>query len=339
MNGNRTAFALPAVLVMTAVLSLVYLTAVQGLAGLHASALKAEAEVLAYREGLSLEARTAYLLATRPLDSSGISLVGSVSGTGTADTLQLDNRPYFGIGATKLFSVQDEAGLIDLDQLSGEAARRFFAKLSSPDLATTLTERFADYIDGDRLKRVHGAEREDYLLAGAPPPPDRPLRRVPELLGILGWRDVPEARWVGWRDLLTADPTGTSLNVNTAPAEVLEVLYGLSPAKAALAVESRAGAPFASLEALGRLAGVPLHGDAERSYTRPSGKVVLTGYGSGGLVWRSRILFTPDDEGSPLWMSDRAITSAGGETPHCVDACPLIWGAIFPQQSRFGLRP
>jgi hypothetical protein len=52
---------------------------------------------------------------------------------------------------------------------------------------------------------------------GLAPPPNAPLRLIDQALGVLGWKDaVPRERWRALRDDLTADPTSTAINVNTA---------------------------------------------------------------------------------------------------------------------------
>ena len=327
MTGKQ-GFAVPAVLIMVAVLALVFLAALTGLESLRAQARVTVDGVRFEEAALSAEARVAYAAATDALGPTALQVQ-----TGGGDfrqpalvPLQLDGHPYRWAGRLRV-SLQDEAGLLNLDQLPRPAMERLLARLEvGPDPGGVLLDRVGDYTDADGLKRMNGAEAPDYLAAGLPPPPDRPLRRPAELLGVLGWRErVPDARWRAWRDRLAADPDAVQINVNTAPAEVLAVMFGLSDVQAQAAVARRAVAPFAGLEDFGRAAGVALSGDAERSYGLPSGRFALkVEDASAGLAYRSRILFTPGDDERPIWFQDRQVSSEPKAKGNAAD------GAVFP---------
>jgi hypothetical protein len=292
--------------------TLVFLVAIEALTSLAAEARRAKQGAAFQAQALNLEARAAFLAATRPLGPAAV-LAGDQPGA--PPLLALDGRPYAAPGGLAL-SVQDEAGLINLDTLPREAEPRLFAALGvAPGWRSAMADRFADFVDPRDLKRQNGADLSDYAAAGLPPPPKGALVRRDQLLGLMGWNGLVAApAWHDFRDNLTADPRSTSVNVNTATPAMLEVVYGLTPAQAALAVAQRTHASFFELEDLGRAASVPLHGDVELSYTAPNGRIALrVADPVSGLAYRSRILLSPDDPARPFSVAEP-------ETSHLTDA-------------------
>jgi hypothetical protein len=258
-------------------------------------------------DALSLEARAAFLAATRPLGATA-ALAGA--GADAPALLAIDGRPY-AAGPDLTLSAQDEAGLINLDNLPAPARARFFAAMGvSPAYQAAMADRLSDYMDVQDLKRPQGADVADYARAGLPAPPKGQLVRRAQALGLLGWEQaVGAARWRDFADNVTADPSSSGVNINTATAPMLEVLYGLTPAQADAAVARRAVGPFAELEDLGRLAGLKLPSDAERSYTMPNGRLALKVEDAGaGFAYRSRLILSPDDPTRPFWIAEPAIS-------------------------------
>ena len=311
-SQSRRGFALPSVLVLTGVVSVVFLVAVTALDVLGGQARDVVDGVTFREQVLTLEARFAYLSATGRLTSTSlVPQLGRGSGEVGVDAIALDGSYYRVAGARTLVSVQDEAGLINLDSLGREAMPRLFAALGAdPARQTVLADRLADYIDPDDLKRPDGAEMDDYARAGLPLPPNQPLRHVAQVLGLLGWREnvVPSA-WAAVRDSLTADPSTAVVNVNTAPALVLKVLYGFSDAQAEAAIRARRKDSFGSLESLGHAADVPLVGDTERVYSFPNGRFALQIVDPvTRQVARARLELTPDDADRPLWLAEESIS-------------------------------
>ncbi len=297
----KNGFALPSVLFVVAMVTLVFLVAIEALASLAAETRRAKEGVAFEAAALSLEARTAFLAATHPL---GPDAILAANRPDAPALLSLDGRPYQADPGLTL-SAQDEAGLINLDNLTRPAAARLFAALGvALDGREAMLDRFDDYLDPSELKRPLGADSDDYAQAGLPAPPKAPLRLRAQVLGVMGWRGLVDAEaWRALADAVTADPTATAVNVNTAPPVALQVLYGLSPAQARLAVAERAQAPFTELEDLGRGAGVTLHGDAERVYTLPDGRFALrVADGGAGFAYRARLLLSPDDAARPFWV-------------------------------------
>jgi len=301
--AGKAGFALPSVLFVVAMVTLVFLVAIEALTGLAAEARRARDGAAFQARALDLEARATFLAATRPLGPAAV-LAGDQPGA--PPLLALDGRPYAAPGGLAL-SAQDEAGLINLDTLPRDAEPRLFAALGvASGWQGAMADRFADFVDPRDLKRENGADLSDYAAAGLPPPPKGPLVQRDQLLGLMGWNSLVAApAWRDFRDNLTADPVSTRVNVNTATPAMLEVIYGLTPAQAALAVARRGQASFFELEDLGRAAGVPLHGDVELSYTVPNGRIALRiADPAGGLTYRSRILLSPDDPARPFSVAE-----------------------------------
>jgi hypothetical protein len=297
----KAGFALPSVLFVVAMVTLVYLVAIEALVSLAAETHRAKQHAAFEAEALSLEARTTLLAATRPLGAASIL---DANRSAAPALIALDGRAYQATPGVTL-SAQDEAGLINLDNLTQPAVARLFAALGvAPGFQGAMVDRFDDYMDPTDLKRPQGADVADYVQAGMPPPPKTPLVRRDQVLGVMSWRDAVSASvWRGLRDDVTADPMSVATNVNTATPLALEVLYGLTPAQADAAATLRAQTPFTELEDLGRASGLTLHGDAERVYTMPNGRFALKVEDAGaGLVYRARLLLSPDDAARPFWV-------------------------------------
>jgi type II secretory pathway component PulK len=224
----------------------------------------------------------------------------------------LDGRRYGFGGGRFWLSLQDAAGQINLDQLAPEARLRLAAVLGVPAAQQgVLLDRLADDMDPDDLKRMQGAEALDYAAAGVAPPRNRPFSSPAETLGVLGWRDlVPRPAWAALRDELTADPVSGQVNVNTASEVALQVLLGLTPQQTRAAMAARARAPFLTMAELTGFTG-PVAYDVERSYTRPNGRFALkVADPRASLVYRARIVLTPDHPERPLWIEDPSLSPA-----------------------------
>jgi len=128
-------------------------------------------------------------------------------------------------------AVSDQQGLFNLNNLgrdgkAGEADLETFRKLLTilkipPDLSASL----ADWVDADGETRMPGgAEDSDYLRQDPPYlPANRALETVDGLYRIKGFTPEMIERL---RPFVTALPVPTSINVNTAPVEVLAAAVG-----------------------------------------------------------------------------------------------------------------
>jgi type II secretory pathway component PulK len=143
----------------------------------------------------------------------------------------------------------DAGARLNLNRANQDDIQRLLAALRiDAGEADRLAQRILDWRDRDTFKRPRGAERDDYMRAGARTlPADEDFARVDEIRDIEG---MTPALYTRIAPLLTVLGTG-QVNVNTAPAAVLASLPGFGGEAAALVLRARATArPFRSLEEL-----------------------------------------------------------------------------------------
>ncbi|MBK7792674.1 MAG: type II secretion system minor pseudopilin GspK [Betaproteobacteria bacterium] len=121
--------------------------------------------------------------------------------------------------------------------------QRLFEQRGGP---ATALDAIADWIDADTIPRSRGAEDAYYLAQPTPAlAADAPILRGAELLVVRG---VTEGGLAAVAAFVSALPTDTPVNVNTAPVEVLAaVVDGAAPDALASLVASRANKPFTTV--------------------------------------------------------------------------------------------
>lgn len=197
-----------------------------------------------------------FMLATRPLAPLGF------AGT---PLLRVDGRTYRLSSGVRV-SVQDLRGLISLVSYDPGVMTRFLvARGVAESEAAPLLDKLADYSDLDGLRRLNGAEAQEYAAQGLPPPRnDWPISPY-ELNRVAGWRDHPEL-WERASDYFTASREGW-LNPNTAPPEVLAALPSATPQAVRALLDLREqGFHVDSAPALLRLTGIALPDDPVSFY-------------------------------------------------------------------------
>ena len=123
--------------------------------------------------------------------------------------------------------------------------RRLLAVLGLPD---ALADALADWIDADNQPQPRDGAEDAYYLALDPPylAANQPLIDVAELALVRGFDDNVRARL---RPYVSALPSFTAVNVNTAPPEVISaVIEGLDLGGAQLLVAQRDRAYFRSVD-------------------------------------------------------------------------------------------
>ena len=112
----------------------------------------------------SAKAQVLYLLSAAPRSRFGLGALPNAS-------VALDGTPYR-IGHQVIVTLQDIKGLLSLNTLVLESTGRPMLErlLATYDLdgetVSRLTDSLLDYRDGDDLRHINGAEREDYERAG-----------------------------------------------------------------------------------------------------------------------------------------------------------------------------
>jgi general secretion pathway protein K len=127
---------------------------------------------------------------------------------------------------------------------TAESFARLFAALG---LAPSLVNAIADWVDADDNATEPGGAEDAWYIAQSPQglAANAPVRRVGELLAVRGATEAIVARM---RPFVSALDPSTTVNVNTAPAEVLAaVIAGLTPQDAVALVAARDAKPFADI--------------------------------------------------------------------------------------------
>lgn len=155
--------------------------------------------------------------------------------------------------------VVDEGGKIDLNRADEPLLRGVLTYLSGdPDQAAAIASAILDWRDGDRDRRVGGAEADDYRAAGlAYGPADAAFGAVVEVRWVLGMTPQLTRALL---PLVTVHSGQTGINPHLAPPEVLKALPGIDPAWVEAFVQARAQQPQGvSPLPLPQLPGVSFH--------------------------------------------------------------------------------
>jgi general secretion pathway protein K len=147
------------------------------------------------------------------------------------------------VSADVTLHVSDAGRRLNVNQASEDMLRQFFAVGMRIDYAWAdrLTQAMLDWRDDDDLPRVNGAERDEYLAAGAAVlPPNRPFSDVDELRYVMGM--TPEL-FTAILPYVTVAGSGR-INVNAAPEPVLLAIPSFSPAVAAALLRWRDAGEF-----------------------------------------------------------------------------------------------
>lgn len=215
-----------------------------------------------------------------------------------ADAIVLDNRLYHGTGG--FLRLQDNRGLLNLNQADDASLQRFLGVLSIPaDQRGRLVDTLRDYTDADNLHRINGAEAQDYIERGLPPPTNTRLITSWDAKRIMGW-DIPQL----WRDnqfvSLTTTSLATGINPNTAAAQVLASLPGVTDEIAQNMVKHRQVSPFANIDEVASFSGVSPAQFIFTMFFFPSDSIRVTQLADGGhLASEFNISLTPTGQDAP----------------------------------------
>lgn len=159
-----------------------------------------------------------------------------------ADTLALGN-------VRESTDIQDAGAFLQINRATEDDVRRFLIALPmDASAADRAAQRILDWRDPDSFRRAHGAEREDYLKAGARVlPADEDFRNVEDLRNVDGITTEVYARIAPY---LSVAGSG-HVNLNTAPRAVLRSLPGIGVEAADVLIRARRTVrPFRSLTEL-----------------------------------------------------------------------------------------
>lgn len=179
---------------------------------------------------LEIRSADARRLAARQLALSGVALASHPQVT--REDVELLNRD-FPDGSKMRVRIRGEGGRFNINQLLDPPDRITLKNLFilwglSNDEADVLIDRLIDWVDDDAGRQLHGAERAEYEALGImDAPANRPFRSVDEMGRVLGM-DVLTQRYPAWREAFTVFGDGR-IDVNEAPADILQVVTGLTP--------------------------------------------------------------------------------------------------------------
>ena len=329
-RGSEGGFVLVAVLVLLVVLTLlassVALISQRAVAEARRDAENFEGQV----DVASTADTVLFLLASQPMSLAGLTIDDRATGRVVAadddvdglsvmplgNEIRLDNMAYRGLGRSR-FSIQDGRGLFSPNFAPAAARIAFYQHMNVPvERQGGLDAKRLDYQDPDDLLRVGGAEAAEYVAAGLPPPPNRPIATPLEFRSVLDWgamlADRTDADLLG---MLTVD-RNLVVNINSAPAEVLRLFPGVDAQIAERIVGLRRMTPFVSLTQVRQIVPV-LNDDAElltlfhgnsgnlTLWSESAGRArlfhwTLTPYHDGGRPWRIDYeVALPRDESDP----------------------------------------
>lgn len=239
----------------------------------------------------------------------------------------LDSSAHQGLDGTR-FALQDDRGLLAINWtppalLASYLAAAPAAPKSAAKPFETLFNLLQDYQDPDDLYRLNSAERSDYERQDRSPPTNRTLSTPMELRRVIGW----DKALAGTSDEDLNDSLSVvrsaQINVNTAPARVLQTLPGMDAASAQRAVAARTLVPFTSLSAFYGISGViPANEDLLALYPMASGTLKLWSP-EGGAVRVLHWTLTPRDEGGRPWREDYEFIHPGEESASQGTAQPV----------------
>ena len=247
----------------------------------------------------------------------------SISYMPVGNELALDGTAHQGIAGAR-FALQDDRGLLAVNWTEPALLERFLAAKGPASLPiATLMNLLHDYQDSDDLYRLNSAERQEYLRDQRAPPTNHTLLTPMELRRVKGWdQTLADTTDLQLSDSLTV-VRSAQVNVNTAPARVLQALPGVDKQMAERVIAARALAPFISLGAFYQLLGaVPGNDELLSLYPMESGTLKLWSP-DGGTIQVLHWTLTPRDDGGRPWREDYEFTLPSDPTADRGPATPV----------------
>ncbi len=319
----RRGFALPAVLAVTGVVTLIFLVAITALASLTAEANSARARIRFLQRALTAEATLTYMVTTEPLRANGVLINGALfvddavlEGGAEAQgpltqLVRLDGRPYLmDPNGPMMARIQDQAGMVNLNYLRGHSLGNLLTDLRVP--ATQhggIEARLIDYTDLNDLRRPNGAEAADYAASWIP---NRPLRHPAELLSVLNLRETVDRKaWNAAQPQLTSEGLQSLFNLNTAGPYAMKMMLDIDEEQADRLIQAREQSPLLNSTMVDLVLGRRLPWDEDLFYNVPGSSMVLAFHdGQSGWTYRSRLTLTPMRAERPVWIDQTQLLEA-----------------------------
>lgn len=131
-------------------------------------------------------------------------------------------------GAVLRVTLEDESGKIDINTASDALLMGLLMSVGlNADASTKLLDAILDWRDADKLRRLHGAEEEDYRAAGKSyVPSNAPFETVDELRRVLG---MTSALFRKLAPAVTVHSKQMGINTTVAPSAALLAIPGTPP--------------------------------------------------------------------------------------------------------------
>lgn len=280
-----------------------------------------QASIAAERMLNDAMARMTFVLATTPRTPLGL-------GSDTVG-IRLDGR-WYDLGNGVVVSLQDGRGLLNLRTAPRAWKENFLATYGlPPERIGMLLDTLDDYVDADSLRRLQGAEADDYARADLIPPRNDELTALTELARVHGWR-AEAALWSADSPVtenLVFYP-GSGVNPATATWRVLVATLGMSERQAKDFIEKR-GIDAATLDALvAPYAGLRQASDllrVDRPIVYPGPVTVVTvAMKEGGHALRGTLTITPASRQHAWTFNDVRHFHLASVLPEALPALPDV---------------
>ena len=207
-------------------------------------------------------------------------------------------------GANYRTRASDLGAALNINRVTEDELRAFLsAKAIDVVSVDGLAQAIVDWRDPDDFRRLHGAERDDYVKVGARElPRNGPFESVDELRFVRG---MTPAILAGIRDDLAVFGSG-QVNVNTADWSVLMSIPGVTPLAAEIIVQAQtSNRRIESVRQLTDLLPSQARGPLERALMSALPR----------LAFDTHEMFVRSDgwiEGSPVRVREEAVIARGG---------------------------
>lgn len=137
-------------------------------------------------------------------------------------------HPWAFQGENIAITITDESGKIDINVAPEALLSVLFRAAGAPDDGSAaLVDAVMDWRDADNLKRLHGAELDDYVAAGrAVRPANAPFSSTDELRLVIGVTETLYRRLAPW---ITIHSKRAGIDPALAPRAILEAFPGATP--------------------------------------------------------------------------------------------------------------
>lgn len=271
----------------------------------------------------SARAEVLYRLGTTTLTEYGLGRGGTA--------IALDDRPYRlgdqGSNNASTVRLQDTRGLLNLNLGDDAQVNRLLGLLGvAPEQRSRMIGHLRDYTRASGGHRLNGADEQDYKARGLPTPTHRDLVSPWQAKRVFGWADAA-ALWENDRLVKLTTTTQTmGLNPNTAPADVLATLPGVTAEMAQVLVSRRQLAPFTHEGDVTALTGIPLNMPPGMGIVAIPSRVLRVTQWAPGMPWavQYHLRLTPIDVAEP-WRIEYF-----SQVPAPAEADPLSTAFQFP---------